>query len=318
MSLRNYFLVGFVLCGALAAEISKSDINEESLGNSDINEESLGNSDINEESLGNSDINEESLGNSDINEESLGNSDINEESAGNADGRVVGGKDAPDGALPYQVSVQNQNKFPFCGGAIIADRWILTAAHCLTNKKAKDLSVLAGTNNKKSGGTRYKIDKIVKHEKYTDRPNVNDIALLRTKEKIKFTKKVKAIEVATKDPKVGEKCKLSGWGFTTQSQSNSPNKLQWLDVKVISNKACKTNYIRRYEKSFPVTEKHICTYNKSGEGTCQGDSGGSLVCNNKSAGIVSWNLPCARGEPDAYTRTSSYSKWIKEKMKANK
>ncbi|XP_045531490.1 chymotrypsin-1-like [Pieris brassicae] len=259
MSLKNYFLFAFVLCGAaLAAEISKSDGLEGASG-------------------------------------------------GDAAGRVVGGTDAPDKALPYQVSLQrtDQNNFPFCGGAIIADRWILTAAHCLKNVQAKDLSVLAGTNNKK-------------HEKYTDRPNVHDIALLRTKEKIKFTERVKPIEIATEDPKPGDKCKLSGWGFTTQNQRRSPDKLQWLDVKIISEKACKTDNIRRFEKSFPVTENHICTLNKNGEGTCQGDSGGSLACNNKSTGIVSWNLPCARGQPDAYTRTSKYATWIKDNMEANK
>ncbi|CAF4741810.1 unnamed protein product [Pieris macdunnoughi] len=272
MSLRNYFLLGFVLCGALAAEISKSDDPQEP-----------------------------------------------QEDQGDGAGRVVGGTNAPDGALPYQVSLQlaNHNNFHFCGGAVIADRWILTAAHCLKDISVKNLRVLAGTNNNKSGGTRYIIDKIIKHEKYTDRPNVNDIALLRTNEKIKFTEKVKAIEVATEDPKPGDKCKLSGWGFTTQNQRNSPYKLQWLDVKIISNKDCKTNFIRRFEKSFPVTENHICTLNKNGEGTCQGDSGGSLACNNKSVGIVSWNNPCARGQPDAYTRTSKYTTWIKDTMEAN-
>ncbi|XP_045489522.1 chymotrypsin-2-like [Pieris rapae] len=263
MYLRNYFLLGFALCGALAAKISAID---------------------------------------------------------DPEGRVVGGTDAPDGALPYQVSLQHSdyNNFAFCGGAIISDRFILTAAHCLQDVSAKDVSVLAGTNNKNSGGTRYKVDKIINHEKYTARPNVNDIALLRTTEKIQFTEKVKAIEIATEDPKPGDKCKLSGWGFTTQNQRNSPNKLQWLDVKIMSDKDCKNSDLKRFEKSFPVTDNHICTLNKDGEGTCQGDSGGSLACENKSVGIVSWNIPCARGKPDVYTRTTKYSKWIKDNMEANK
>ncbi|XP_047524458.1 chymotrypsin-2-like [Pieris napi] len=273
MSLSYYFLIGFVLCGALAAEISKSDDPQEL-----------------------------------------------EEDQGDGAGRVVGGTDAPDGALPYQVSLQvaYDDNFSTCGGAIIADRWILTAAHCVQGESAKELSVLAGTNNKKSGGTRYKIDKIIKHKKYTYSPLVNDIALLRTTKKIKFTEKVKAIELATEDPKPGDKCKLSGWGFTTQNQDNSPDKLQWLDVKIISNEDCKTSLIRRYEKSFPITENHICTYNKNGEGNCQGDSGGTLACKNKSAGIVSWNYPCARGQPDAYTRVTKYTTWVKDTMEANK
>ncbi|CAF4882573.1 unnamed protein product [Pieris macdunnoughi] len=263
MSLSNYFLLGFVLCGALAAKISAIE---------------------------------------------------------DPEGRVVGGKDAPDGALPYQVSLQrsDQDNFAFCGGAIIADRWILTAAHCLQGVSAKDLRVLAGTNSKRSGGIRYKVDKIINHEKYTARPNVNDIALLRTTENIKFTEKVKAIEIATEDPKPGDLCKLSGWGFTDKNGRSVPDKLQWLDVKIISEKDCKTDNLKRFEKSFPITQNHICTLNKNGEGTCQGDSGGSLVCNNKSCGIVSWNIPCARGQPDVYTSTTKYSTWIKDNMEANK
>ncbi|XP_047523174.1 chymotrypsin-1-like [Pieris napi] len=263
MSLTNYFLFGFMLCGALAAEISEVD---------------------------------------------------------DPEGRVVGGTDAPDGALPYQVSLQRSDQYNsvFCGGAIIADRWILTAAHCLEGVSANVLSVVAGTNSIRSGGTRYKIDKIINHEKYTARPNVNDIALLRTTQSIEFTYKVKAIEVATEDPNPGDLCKLSGWGFTDQNQRNSPDKLQWLDVKIISENDCKTSNLKRFEKSFPITGNHICALNKNGEGTCQGDSGGSLVCNNKSCGIVSWNIPCARGHPDVYTRTTKYSTWIKDKMEANR
>ncbi|XP_047524486.1 chymotrypsin-2-like [Pieris napi] len=278
MSLRNVFLVGFVLCGAtLAAEISKNDDRQGP-----------------------------------------------EEEMGDAAGRVVGGTNARDGAFPYHVSIQriNRDNFPICGGAIIADRWILTAAHCFKGISANELSILAGTNHKKSGGRRYKIDKIVRHEKFTSNPLVNDIALLRTKGNIKFTEKVKAIEVAKEDPKPGDKCKLSGWGFTNKYKNvkyrPSPNLLQWLEVKIISEKDCKTTYLKSYEKNFPITANHICTLNKDGEGFCQGDGGGTLECNNKSSGIISWNIPCAQGHPDVYTRTSKYSTWIQKNMEANK
>ncbi|XP_045487368.1 chymotrypsin-2-like [Pieris rapae] len=241
--------------------------------------------------------------------------------SGDASGRVVGGSDAPDGALPYQISLQlTKRDFAHnCGGAIIADRWVLTAAHCLTNKSPSDMVILAGSNSITQGGTRYKIDKIINHEKYTSTPMKNDIGLLRTAEKIKFTDKVKPIEIATEDPEPGEKCKLSGWGYTTQNRQNLPDKLQMLDVKVISEKACKYNFdLRQFEKTHPITPDHICTFNKVKEGACQGDSGGSLVCNNKSCGVFSWIIPCAKGQPDVYTRTSKYATWIKKTMEANK
>ncbi|XP_047525669.1 chymotrypsin-2-like [Pieris napi] len=242
------------------------------------------------------------------------------DAGGDASGRIVGGRLAPDGACPYQISLQltKPKNLHTCGGAIIADRWVLTAARCLDEKSPSDLVVLAGTNSKTKGGTRYKIDKILKHEKYTSNRSIHDIALLRTAEKIKFTDKVKPIEVATEDPKPGEKCKLSGWGYTSYIGNYVPDKLVWLDAKVISEKNCKTTFLRNFEKTNPITPNHICIFNKKGEGGCYGDFGGSLVCNNKSCGVFSWVFPCAKGQPAIFTRTSKYTSWIKDTMDANK
>ncbi|XP_045488719.1 chymotrypsin-2-like [Pieris rapae] len=192
--------------------------------------------------------------------------------SGDASGRVVGGSDAPDGALPYQISLQlTKRDFAHnCGGAIIADRWVLIAAHCVTDKSPSDMVIMAGSNLLSEGGTRYKIDKILVHPKYTSKPNKNDIALLKTAEKIKFTDKVKPIEIATEDPEPGEKCKLAGWGYTTQNRKNLPDKLQMLDVKIISENACKYNFdLRQFENTYPITPNHICTFNKVKEGACQ-------------------------------------------------
>ncbi|CAH4035078.1 unnamed protein product [Pieris brassicae] len=98
-------------------------------------------------------------------------------------------------------------------------------------KSPSDLVILAGTNSITKRGTTYKIDKIIKHENNTLNPVKNDIGLMRTAKKIKFTDKVKAIELA-EDPKPGQTCKLAGWGFTSVSirGSNRVPRRVWLAV----------------------------------------------------------------------------------------
>lgn len=63
------------------------------------------------------------------------------------------------------------------------------------------------------------------------------------------------------------------------------------------------------DRIFPTT---LCTYKRSGLGSCFGDSGGPLVTNRTLVGLVSWGVPCARGKPDMFTRVSEYADWVAE------
>lgn len=83
--------------------------------------------------------------------------------------------------------------------------------------KSNDFVAVAGTNSRTKGGTEYKIDKIIIHPKSTEKPQVNDIALLRTVEKITFTEKVKAIKLPTRATKEGATALLAGWGYVDVS-----------------------------------------------------------------------------------------------------
>ncbi|XP_058810750.1 chymotrypsin-2-like [Phymastichus coffea] len=223
--------------------------------------------------------------------------------------RIVGGKDASEGAYPYQVSLRRPTHF--CGGSILNSRWILTAAHCVQNREHTDVTVVAGTVLLNStDGQTYQSEYIVWHNGFNMLVLRNDIALIRVDRDIQFNDKVRPISLPTEDfNKADYPAVLTGWGRTSTG-GPLPNNLQEITLKVISIPKCQLKLI------FPIvtTESHICTLTQSGEGACNGDSGGPLVSDGVQIGVVSFGRPCARGAPDVYTRVFKFLDWINEQM----
>ncbi|XP_017775823.1 PREDICTED: transmembrane protease serine 11D-like [Nicrophorus vespilloides] len=224
----------------------------------------------------------------------------------NAEHRIVGGFDAEEGAFPYQVSLRRGN-FHFCGGSILNENWVLSAAHCVVGKSPENMSVVVGTNSLSEGGDWYDIEQFIPHSLYSPYSVKNDIALVRLKEPIEFSDKVKPINLPNEDTNE-EDLILSGWGTTTYP-GNSPDKLQTINLRSISNVKCAIEHAKN-----DVFATNICTLTKKGEGACHGDSGGPLVHEDYQVGVVSWGIPCAKGKPDVFTRVYGYLDWIKEEM----
>ncbi|CAH3999991.1 unnamed protein product [Pieris brassicae] len=99
------------------------------------------------------------------------------------------------------------------------------------------------------------------------------------------------------------------------SRRSSPDKLQYLYVKTLTGDQC-SKKINNGRNVVNLSSSQMCTFNRRGEGTCQGDSGCSLVCNGASAGVVSFNFTCARDIPDVYANTYKYNSWIQENTKS--
>lgn len=226
------------------------------------------------------------------------------------EGRIVGGTAVTIASRPFQASLRNVNSH-FCGGAILNNRWVLTAAHCLTGRQDNSVRVVVGTATLNGGGVAHTSCKVLYHSSYTSQQKTYDVGLVKTLSVITFNANVAAIKLPSAATGAGVTAVVSGWGGLAKGGS-SPNQLQAVSVKTITNAECKSRYLAGGITSAAaiVYDLKICTFIQSGKGTCQGDSGGALTAGGAVIGITSWNIPCAIGYPDAYERVFNHNSWI--------
>ncbi|XP_053689367.1 chymotrypsin-1-like [Sabethes cyaneus] len=226
---------------------------------------------------------------------------------------VVGGDNA--GPTPYQVSLQRWFMH-FCGGAIIGDQWVLTAAHCVRDANPNYITVLVGTLQLIRGGEYYAVDKFVPHPEHDRETGINDIALIRVQVGFDWVPKlVEKIGFSNKFIREGQKAILTGWGSIDQYRPKAVNRLQSVELQVISESECQ-------ETLSNIGPERICTFTKYGQGACGGDSGGPLVSGGEVIGVVSFGIAtptvrCAAGFPDGFTRVSYYYDWIQRTIQGN-
>uniref|UniRef100_A0A182RX12 Peptidase S1 domain-containing protein n=1 Tax=Anopheles funestus TaxID=62324 RepID=A0A182RX12_ANOFN len=233
---------------------------------------------------------------------------------------IFGGNDAKEGAAPYQVSLQLR-RFHFCGGSIVGDRWILTAAHCLLPVNLNETRVVVGTNNWKNGGTEYGVDRAIPYNKSQPITSLNsdDIALLRLAAPLKFSKRVRSIAYSAEKVPDYAILTVTGWGLINNARLTG--KLQTLDVRHVALDRCRDIIAKATEWQNKLRENNMCTFKKRGQGTCDGDSGSPLIWKGKLVGLVKAVLPkdnqCAMGLPDIQTRISYYHSWIQKTIASN-
>ncbi|XP_048840120.1 venom peptide isomerase heavy chain-like [Brienomyrus brachyistius] len=229
---------------------------------------------------------------------------------------IVGGKPAKKGDW-WWIAALVLNDDPttiFCGGTLVADKWVLTAAHCIKTEISQ-YSVRLGVHRLTEDVTaekKFKIVKSVIHPKYTHFRHGFDIAL------VQLDRPVRVLGVGpypylgdSKDNYEGP-CRVAGWGQITENEPLPvPRTLQEVAVPIVPNDACK--------KSYKELKPEMICAGESGKDSCQGDSGGPLICISKDgseeiwklAGIVSYGRRCGQAAyPGVYTRVSSYRDFI--------
>merc|ERR1719474_2565473 len=237
------------------------------------------------------------------------------------EGRIVGGVEATEHAWPWQVALFIDDAW-FCGGSIISENYVLTAAHCADG--ASYFDVMAGAHNVRESSEPNRVEVTSyngwTHPMWNSQDLSGDLALVELPSPLPMNDYISAscLPAAGETPAVGSLVTVTGWGKPSDSAGGiSPVLREVRDIPVMTNADCNAVF-------GIVGDGVICIDTAGGRGSCNGDSGGPLVqmqggkwkaVGDKwvQVGIVSFGASagCEVGMPAGFTRTEYYLDWIK-------
>jgi len=254
--------------------------------------------------------------------------------------KIVGGIEATQTHWPWIARLflkENigDNSGYSCGGSVINDNWIITAAHCCEGiAEATATFNDADSSSFESGEFSRTSTQLFNHPMYGDMSDGNgsnmDLCLIRfDNPSISGVNSggstgTAPVCLSTSYPEHGKACWVAGWG-TLASGGQSPDLLQSVGVNILGQDYCAANSLNS-----PLKPDDICAGNPDLDGngltdrgidSCQGDSGGPLVCDVNGAatlvGVVSRGVGCGdEGFPGLYTAVHT-DNWIAETIAAN-
>ena len=242
----------------------------------------------------------------------------------NSASAIVNGVEASEDVQPWMVGIAQADVADgyyaqFCGGTLISNEWVLTAAHCTFDEagvafNASDLDAIIGRRQLSSKtGERIQIDQIVRNAAYEATTYHNDIALLHLSRPSQGTPVTLVLPVRSDLEQPTATATVAGWGVTASGEAT--DKLQQAELPIASTAVCQTAYANL---GLTLTDNTLCAgYAEGGIDACDGDSGGPLVVWDEltdswtQIGIVSWGKGCAQqGLFGVYTRVASFTEWI--------
>lgn len=233
--------------------------------------------------------------------------------------RIVGGRPADPKDWPWMAALlQKRGNDQYCGGTLITDRHVLTAAHCMLPFSKNDIIVRLGeydfTKATDNNPSDFDVVDIRMHVDYDKNTQENDIALLKLDRPSTFNQFVWPICL----PPAGNSFErdqgyVIGWG-TIYAGGPVSTILQEVIVPVWSQNDCNGAYPGKIKSTM------MCAGAKAGgKDSCQGDSGGPYLLQDFKtrrwyvAGVVSWGIGCAAAnKPGVYTRVNNYLDWIRQ------
>ena len=228
---------------------------------------------------------------------------------------IVGGEEVdpacPNCKYDFMVSLQYNGGWGghFCGGSLVREDWVITAAHCVQGDSPSSIKVKIGLHDvdgTTGSITRY-VDDIIVHPQYSGNSLNNDYALLHLTQPVTTFEPIQLCTDTAHDeePVIAT---TMGWGAT---QSGGWGSDELLEVDVPIDDSC-GNY-----SNSDITNNMVCAgFNSGGYDSCQGDSGGPLIMTNDDGeyeliGIVSWGYGCAEPNyPGVYSKIHSRLSWF--------
>jgi len=251
--------------------------------------------------------------------------------------RIFGGRETEVNEYPWMARVissyQDNNgriRRGSCGGSLISDSWVVTAAHCARSEKFGDavrVEVELGQHNRQTNALITTYAKAFIHEQYN--MPLNDFALLKLDDPVDFDKnpliRPICLPSSTDDDYAGSQAVLAGWGRTCETCEGSRVLLE-ANVTVLSRSQCQEKYDNT---NIYIHESMICTSTNDGnpQGSCKGDSGGPLMTSRPGKnsytliGAVSWSAGgnCSSVDfPGGMAEVAHFLDWITEKTQGSK
>ncbi|MEV4438198.1 serine protease [Streptomyces sp. NPDC049577] len=241
---------------------------------------------------------------------------------------VVGGQVVKIEDVPWTVALASRERFgnsrsgQFCGGALVARRTVVTAAHCLSREvlgtdvaDAKDLRVIVGRGDlRTSSGAEVALEKAWVNPAFDSQTNSGDIAVLTLAQPVPDTYRIAMATQGDAVYKPGTEVNVYGWGDTVGNGSYADT-LHGARVKVLEDEMCQEAYPGGPEGAYRPATMLCAGLPAGGKDACQGDSGGPLVAGGRLVGLVSWGNGCALpGRPGVYTRMASVATLVQQHL----
>ncbi|XP_037908903.1 brachyurin-like [Hermetia illucens] len=237
----------------------------------------------------------------------------------NRDSRIIGGEIATPGQFPYQAQLRlnKTTSGDWCGGVLVSESYVLTAAHCAIDSLYIDVYLGAQNvlNLTEPGRINVRVyaENIVVHNGFNPTVIANDIAILRLPEPVDISDTIKPIKLPSFDDAAinfaGTVVVVSGWGKNSDDDDNSSPELHFTTVAVLPQNICEYYFET-------VRISNFCTESIYGRGACSGDSGGPLAWDSEDGpvllGLTSFGSirGCVACWPAVNVRITYYLDWI--------